>query len=109
MTYINIKNATNKSSYGQISFNNLINGRFNHITKGWTTLKINDVDIEGISLAISGKSKINYSTLIYDYIRNGKSYGIFDRLIFNGRRWEYVTSQSNEEFNTIRKIFREGR
>jgi len=108
MTYTHIKNAAKKTE--QISFNDLVSKRFRHISKGWSTLKVFDYDINSLVNCIGGSSKINYHRLIMDYKNHGSTYGILSRLIYTGKEWQYIAGQDHVvELNTIRKIFRDGR
>ncbi len=108
MTYSTINNASKKQINNQITFNNLISKRFNHTSRGWSALVIRDFDLAGLLGVIGGR--INYKWLLLDYISSGRSYGIFDRLVYDGGSWSYVAGQDYvSELNTIRKILRDGK
>jgi len=109
MTYKTIQNAFKKSR-GQITFSDILNKRFFHSSKGYTDLKITDSIAIGSLISLIGGRGNDYKMLISDYISFSRhSYGIFDRLVFNGKKWSYIAGQDYAaELNTIRKILREG-
>ena len=105
MTYKTIENAL-KSSRGQMSLNNIVTGRFNHYSKGYTKLVIKDIDLKGLLSTIGGNK--DYSIEMRRYIAAGSSCGIMSRLIYNKDKWNYCAGQDyTAEMNTIRKILRE--
>ena len=107
MTYKTIGNACNKALDKNITFGNIMSKRFYHKDKGWTNLTIHEFDMSGLLDVIGGT--LDYRRLIMDYIRYGRDYGIFNRLIFNGKKWSYCAGQDYvAEMNTIRKILRDG-
>ena len=107
MTYKTIRNACKKQLHGNITFGDLVSKRFYHKTKGWVDLTVFDLDMIGLLDVIGGRG--DYRRLVMDYLHYGKSYGILERLIFNGKRWQYIAGQDYvAEMNTIRKILREG-
>lgn len=108
MKYLNITNATKKAYNKSITFNELVCKRFYHVTKGHSKLHIEDVDLRGLRDLIGGRG-YNYLRLLKDHIAYGSSYGILERLIFDGKRWSYCAGQDYvAEMNTLRKILREG-
>ena len=113
MTYKTIDNALAKTRGNYITLSDIIYGRFFHIKKGYTDLKISGLDlndalhINNLLDVIGGRK--NYSILLRRLISGGKSCGILERLVYNGNRWAYIAGQDyTAELNTIRKILREG-
>ena len=107
MTYKHIKNAVKKTNSPYITFSELVSKRFKHEKKGFTNLKIHDYDIDGLLSVIGGKSNVGYRRLIMDYVNYGKNHGIFERLVYDGKRWIYMAGQHyTYELNIIRQILR---
>ena len=113
MTYKTIDNALKKVKSNYITLDDVINGRFYHVNKGHTDLKISGLDLDkslhiNNLLGVIGGRK-NYSIRLRYLIARGKSCGILERLIYDGKKWSYIAGQDyTGEINYIRKILREG-
>lgn len=107
MRYKNITNACKKSHFGGINLSNIISERFYHTKKGWTKLLIDDFKIDELVSVIGGRGN-DYKRLIEYMIDHKITYGIFERLNFNGKRWSYIAGQDyTAELNLIRKLLRD--
>lgn len=102
MKYKTIKNACKKANRGEISLNNLISGRFDHVKKGWTLLRVDDIELEKLLDVIGGRKR----DLIRQRIFNCGTYRIFDRLTYHIKYgWSYCAGQDYPgELATIRKL-----
>jgi hypothetical protein len=108
MKYKTIQNACKKAQFNQITLSNLISGRFYHVSKGWTKLSIDEKELNMLRDELGGKYDLLRPLMdIINY--NGSNYGIFERVVFNGKRWGYIAGQDYpSELRTVRKLIREG-
>ena len=102
MHYKTIASAAKKTRSNVITLDNILSKRFYHISKGWTELNIDNIELDDLVNVIGGYKK---DTLRRN-ILNTRNYGIFQRLMYTNKRgWSYCAGQSYpEEMQTIRNL-----
>lgn len=89
MRYKHIKNALKQAQYGQITLDNILSGRFYHKTKGWTNIKIDDIELDALVDRLGGRNREYIKARIL-YV---KSIGILERLYYDKHGWHYCAGQ----------------
>ena len=110
--YKTLRGLVNATYYKQITFNQLISGRFVHKTLGLCKFRLSDAEMhkafELLSVVVYERQAKSRLHRLENY--HGQEYGIFNRLWINKRlEGDYCAGQDYiSEMSCIKKLLRNG-